>query len=452
MDAIEKRILEIIDQRAEDIIAFGDDIWYHAELGFQEFRTAEKVAEALRGLGLDPKTGLAITGVKAYLKPKAEGELNVCLMGEMDALPIPNHPDANPETGAAHACGHNAQITGVIGAAMALTDPEVRAALGGNVTFFGVPNEEMSTDMPYKKKLRDEGKLHFFGGKQQLIYERQMDDLDIVVGHHIMPGEFGSGNTTSSGIIEKDVKYIGRSAHTSGNPDLGIDAQMAAVLAMHNVDCQREGFKEGRWQRVHGNFVKVGTAHNVVADDVRLEFGVRGKTLADMKDAAWRVQRALEAAAIATGCGAEIETIAGYLPVVPLDEDSVTDVVFGLIDPTKKVKHWPKEEDGGTCDYGDVSSCVAPTYQLYTNGTEGNGHSPDYRIVDKTQYYINTAKMFALMAYELLKDNAKKAKEVVANNKPPMTIEEYIAFQDSCMTTDYIEMKPVPDYRKDEKK
>lgn len=50
-------------------------------------------------------------------------------MGEFDALPIPTHPYANPATGSAHCCGHHAQTTGVIGAAIALSDPEITAAL-----------------------------------------------------------------------------------------------------------------------------------------------------------------------------------------------------------------------------------------------------------------------------------------------------------------------------------
>ncbi len=446
MDAIEKRILEIIDERADEIIAFGEDIWYHAEVGFQEFRTAEKFADKMREFGMEPRTGLAITGVKSYLKPHEEGEVNVCLMGELDALPMPNHPDAWSETGAAHACGHNAQITGVMGAAMALSDPEVRKALGGNVTFFGVPCEEASAAGEVREKLLETGKLHFGSGKQELIYLREMDDLSIVVGHHIMPGQFASGNSTSSGFIQKDVRYIGKAGHTASEDARAFaDAQSAASIAFHNIDAQREFLKEGQWMRIHGRMTNVPSASNIFADDIRMEFTNRGKTLEDMKDCAYRVHRALKAAAIATGCGAEIITTPGYLPVIPLDDDTIADEVFGLIDPSIPVKHWPPEENGGTCDFGDVS-CIMPVYQLYTNGSEGDGHSIDYRVADKQMYYINTAKMFALMAYKLLKDNAAKAKDVIEKNKPLLTVEEYLKFQESCKEVEVIERTPVPDF------
>ena len=97
MDKIEQRICELIDQHREDIIAFGQDIWHHAEMGYKEFRTAAKFQEAIEGRCARVETGLAITGVKGYLKEKKEGELIVSVMGELDALPIPTHPDANSD-------------------------------------------------------------------------------------------------------------------------------------------------------------------------------------------------------------------------------------------------------------------------------------------------------------------------------------------------------------------
>ncbi len=150
MDKIEQKICEIIDGKKEEIMAFGRDIFCHAELGYKEVRTSGKFVEEMKKLGLDAETGLAITGVKSYLKPKGSTEgPTLAVIGEMDALPIPNHPDAWSETGASHCCGHNAQLTGVVGAAMALADPEVAAAMGGNLCFMAVPAEEF-VDMEYQ--------------------------------------------------------------------------------------------------------------------------------------------------------------------------------------------------------------------------------------------------------------------------------------------------------------
>ncbi|MDR2631357.1 MAG: hypothetical protein LBC60_10580, partial [Spirochaetaceae bacterium] len=106
MDVIEQKILQNIDKNRDAIIAFGRDIYTNAELGFKEFRSAGKFVDQLRSLNLPViESGLAITGVKGYLKPKTEGPA-LALIGELDALRIPAHRYVNPETQAAHCCGH----------------------------------------------------------------------------------------------------------------------------------------------------------------------------------------------------------------------------------------------------------------------------------------------------------------------------------------------------------
>ena len=126
MDKIEQKICDIIESKKDEIMAFGRDIFCHAELGYKEKRTSGRFVEEMEKLGMSPETGYAITGVKSYLKPKGTEGPTLAVIGEMDALPIPNHPDAWSETGASHCCGHNAQLAGVVGAAMALADPRSR--------------------------------------------------------------------------------------------------------------------------------------------------------------------------------------------------------------------------------------------------------------------------------------------------------------------------------------
>ena len=162
MDAVEAEIIRRIDENREVIIAFARDIYTHAELGFKEFRSAGKFAEHLRALNIPVlETGLALTGVKGYLKPKGPG-LSLALIGELDALRIPAHKYVNPETQAAHCCGHHAQLAGVVGAAFALTGADVAAALDGNVVFFAVPAEEYG-EIAFKNQLKEEGKIRYGG-------------------------------------------------------------------------------------------------------------------------------------------------------------------------------------------------------------------------------------------------------------------------------------------------
>ena len=135
-------IINIIDAHRDQIIDFAKDIYTHAELGYKEFRTAEKFANFMKDLGLPTKEHLAVTGVKAYLNEEEKTNVSLALIGELDALRIPEHKYANPETQGAHCCGHHAQLAGVIGAALALTNEDVKKELDGQVVFFAVPAEE----------------------------------------------------------------------------------------------------------------------------------------------------------------------------------------------------------------------------------------------------------------------------------------------------------------------
>ncbi|OUQ76042.1 hypothetical protein B5E43_12850, partial [Flavonifractor sp. An100] len=92
MDRIEEKILSILDANADRLQTLADDIFHHAEQGYHEYRTAKLVADFLKELGLQTREGLAITGVKAAIGA-GEGP-NVALIGELDGLACPTHPDA----------------------------------------------------------------------------------------------------------------------------------------------------------------------------------------------------------------------------------------------------------------------------------------------------------------------------------------------------------------------
>ncbi len=447
MDKIEQKICEIIESKKDEIIAFGRDIFCHAELGFKEKRTSGRFVEEMEKLGMKPETGYAITGVKSYLKPKdAEGP-TLAVIGEMDALPIPNHPDAWSETGASHCCGHNAQLTGVVGAAMALADPEVAAAMGGNLCFMAVPAEEY-VDVEFRTGLMKEGKIRYGGGKCELIRVGAFDDIDIAMGHHTFPGaDFGLYNGSSNGFVNKTVTFKGVSAHAAAAPHEGVDALNAATAAMVNIALQQESFRDEDTVRVHGFISDGGTAVNVIADHVTMEYSVRGKTAEAFKDASMKVDRSLKAAAMATGCGVTIETLPGYMPGVPNPHTEVLDSVLKDIMAEGKYTN-RKDMDAsfhvtGSDDFGDVATLM-PLVHFSTGGYVGSLHNPGIRVEDEYLAYVVTAKIFALTAYRLMKDGAAKAKENIADYKPNMTKEEYLAFMESMLTTEVVEPTPLP--------
>jgi len=142
-DQLKRAVCETIDRHADAIIDLGETILRHPETGFNEVRTAALVAQRMSAMGLAPRTGLAVTGVKGRLAGGAPGP-RLAFIGELDSLRTSEHPLADPVTGAAHSCGHNAQIAGMLGAAIGLTEAGIAPHLAGEIVFFAVPAENSS--------------------------------------------------------------------------------------------------------------------------------------------------------------------------------------------------------------------------------------------------------------------------------------------------------------------
>ena len=132
------------------VIAWRRDIHQHPELGNREFRTSKLVADHLRSLGLQVRTGIAHTGVVAILHGGKPGP-RIALRADMDALPVTEHNDlpfASKETalfrgetvGVMHACGHDSHTAMLMGVAQALAS--MKADLPGEVMFIFQPAEE----------------------------------------------------------------------------------------------------------------------------------------------------------------------------------------------------------------------------------------------------------------------------------------------------------------------
>ncbi len=440
MDEIEERILSTIDQKRETIIEFARDIFAHAELGYKEFRTSKKFADFLRSLSLDVQESLAITGVKGYLKGKQHG-ISLALIGELDALRIPAHPNANPETGAAHSCGHHAQLAGVIGAALALTDPQVAASLGGDVVFFAVPSEEYG-EIEFKNQLQADGKIRYGGGKSELIRVGAFDDIDLSLAHHSDQGGIHVGSGTSNGFVSKVVRYIGREAHAAAEPEKGINAVNAASLGLSGIAYQRETFRDEDSVRVHAIITKGGNLVNVIPNEVIIESLVRAKNTEAILDANKKTDRALIAGAQAIGAGIEITTMPGYLPRLPEPANPLVVQAAREAAPDKEVSEVnPALHGAGSTDVGDLQH-IMPVLTFNTGGVAGAPHSSQYHVTDEEEAYITTAKIFALSAYKLLKDGAGAAKKVVDDYKPKYTKEEYLNFMESLIQH---EKREIPD-------
>jgi len=420
---IKRKMLDEIDRRADEIIEYASAIWAYPELGFKEFKTAELTESKFKEMGWEYQSGIAVTGLKAYLGG-GEGP-KVALVGELDALHIPAHPEAHPATGNVHACGHHSQMAAMLGAAMGLE--AVKDHLDGEVVLLAVPAEEY-IEIDYRSHLKEEGVIQFFGGKQEFIRLGAVDDVDICIGSHSamdqeeLVGVGGSNN----GFIGKLVRYIGKEAHAGGAPHKGINALNAALLGLMGIHANRETFRDEDTIRVHPIITKGGEIVNNVPAEVTLESYVRGRTVEAIRDANAKVNQALRAGALAVGARVEINDYPGYMPYTrtPALEEVLEASVTQLVGE-KEVKH--RGHSTGSTDMGDFS-VVMPTTSIGMSGTQGAGHSREFKVVDPMKQYIVPAKAMAVTVVDLLYDGASSAKRVVESFKPLTTKKDYPGF------------------------
>ncbi|MCX3067964.1 MAG: amidohydrolase [Cetobacterium sp.] len=429
INEIKERVIKAIDENRELILKAGQAMYDNPEFGYKEFKGTEIVSNYFKNeLGLDVEEGIAYTGCRARANENAEGP-KVAILGELDAISCSDHLDSN-ELGAVHACGHHIQIAGMLGAATGLVKSGILSELGGKVDFMATPAEEF-VELGYRTQLRADGKIKYFGGKQEMIYNGTFDDVDMAVMFHAL--DLGDKKVltgpVSNGFIGKTVKFIGKEAHAGSAPHEGINALNAAMLGINNVHAQRETFKDSDRVRFHPIITKGGDIVNSVPADVRMEAYVRARTIEGMIDANKKVNRGLTAGAYAVGAEIEITEIPGYLPI--LKHDSMEDVLEGNLEYLGLKDDMIKGGDfTGSFDFGDVSH-IMPTLHPMFGGINGALHTRDFKTVDDEIAILMPAKALALTVVDLLFAQGKKAKEILDNFKPVMTKEEYLTFMES---------------------
>ncbi len=436
LESLKRQVCDEIESRRDAIVEIGESIMDAPELGFKEHQTADRVKGVFEEHGLSFDDELALTGVKAVLHGARSGP-TVALMGELDALQVPGHPRCDPQTGAAHACGHNAQIAGLMGAAMGLAQAGIADKLAGNVVFFAVPAEEY-VEIDFRLGLVKQGQTTFLTGKQELIQLGHFDDVDMAVMIHSTSPDVSDGRMglapSSNGFVAKNIRFLGKASHAGGFPERGINALNAAQLALSAINAQRETFRDQDCVRVHPIITKGGDLVNIVPAEVRMETYVRAKTPDAILDASQKVDRALRGAAVALGCRVEIETVPGNLP---LCNDSKLAEFFrqnaGELLGADGYRDYP--HGGGSTDAGDLSQLMPVLHPMMT-GASGAHHQTDWHITDFDAGYVAPAKTLAMMAIDLLADDAKNARDVLANHQPGMSKDEYLKRQSSVFRTE----------------
>jgi amidohydrolase len=306
------------DRRASEImpkvVAWRRDIHEHPELGNREARTAALVAEHLRKLGYEVKTGVAHTGVVGILKGGLPGPV-VALRADMDALPVTEQVDLpfaskdrteynGQQVGVMHACGHDGHTAILMGTAEILAG--MRERLPGTVTLIFQPAEEGAP----------EGEE---GGATMMIAEGVLDDPKPGAIFALHLAAFPAGviavrsGPTHAGEENLKIKVHGRQTHAA-LPWLGIDpvalaAQMVLALELipnRQVDPTLPNIVS--ISMIHG-----GVRSNILPDEVDMEGTVRYLDPAKKDELMQRIRRTVESIAASAGATAEV-AFSSYSP------------------------------------------------------------------------------------------------------------------------------------------
>lgn len=426
-----KELIAAVDKYKQLILDTERYIWKHPETGYKEYKTSGYMADAFRSLGYDLVMAEGITGFYTVLDTGKPGP-EVLILGELDAIICPEHKDADPQTGAVHACGHNAQCAALLGIAAALKEPGMLDKFCGKIRLCAVPAEEL-LEIEFRRELKRQGKIKYFGGKSEFLSRGYFDGVDIAFMVHTASSFYVEKG--SVGCLAKQIIYKGVSSHAGGAPWLGRNALYAATCGLNAVNAIRETFIESNVIKVHPIITNGGAMVNAIPETTTLESYVRGASFEAISDANHKVNRALCGAALSIGTNVEIIDTPGYAPLL---NDSnliqITEEATSLVNPEQKFTV-SKAMSSGSTDMGDLS-CIMPVVHPHCGGAAGRAHGNNYEIADPVTACLESAKLQLTMLLILLSDGAKRAKQVIEEFKPRFTSkEEYLSYADSLNTS-----------------
>lgn len=375
-------------------------IHQYPEISGREFKTSEFVAETLRKIGVDEVyEGFGrTTGVVGIIR--GNGDKTVALRADMDALPVKEEtgkPYASKVEGIMHACGHDAHVAMVLGAARLLV--KVKDRLKGNVKLIFQPCEERQ-DCRGAKRLIEAGVL-------------KNPDVNVIFGIHVNPElETGKVSTCPGPVLASSdvftVKVFGKGTHAS-KPHQGIDTVLIAsqvVNALHHIVSRRVDPLDPAVLTI--GMIKGGEAENIIPEVVELKGTVR--TLNEdirRKIPVW-IEDALKGITTAYGGKYELEYQEGTPPLVNDEKTALFAIEeIGKLLGREKFVYLKKPSMGGE-DFAEYLKFVPGVYFRLGTGNREKGtiyplHNPKFDI-DEDALPVGTA-VLAHLSFRWLEEN-----------------------------------------------
>lgn len=299
---LEETALSYLDANEDKLTELAKHIWEHPELGLQETRSSQLLADALEKAGFSVDVGVGQMPT-AFVASWGEGKPVIGILGEYDALPslsqkVSATREPIEEGAPGHGCGHNLLGVGSLGAALAVKEAMERDRIEGTIRYYGCPAEEILI------------------GKIFMARAGAFDDLDAAISWH---PSYANTVWSSSSLAMNSFKvdFHGIAAHAAAAPESGRSALKGVQLMDVGVNYLREHISEKA--RIHCVITDGGEAPNVVPPFARVWYYVRAPLRKQVEDIYSRMLDIAKGAALMSGTTFEVDFLTGAYDMLPND-------------------------------------------------------------------------------------------------------------------------------------
>jgi amidohydrolase len=325
-------VKELVQKHKEQIVGIRRELHQIPEPAYTEKKTSARVADHLKTAGLDVQTGIAKFGVVGLLRTERHGP-TLMIRADMDALPVTEQTGlsfSSTHAGAMHACGHDAHMAMVLGAALVLG--KMKESLKGNIKFIFQPAEEGP------------------GGAKPMIEEGVMENpiVDYAVGCHLWPGSPEGTIGVKAGPIMAamnrfDIRIIGSEGH-GAMPHLCVDALEVGTQVVNAL----QRIVSRHMNPLKPTVVSVGAFHagkafNIIPGEAELCGTTRTFDLEIWNTWEPRIRKILQGVCDSMGARFELKFDFGYPPTIndPFMADLVRRCAEEVVGPDKVLEPEP---------------------------------------------------------------------------------------------------------------
>jgi aminobenzoyl-glutamate utilization protein B len=292
-------IFKVVDRNSKAIALLGDNIYYFAELGMQEFETAKLMTQILEDAGFKVERGISDMPT-AFMATYGSGKPVVAVHTEYDTTPgnsqTPGVPEHKPlvEGAPGHAEGHNVNAAVMIGAAFAIKKAIDEHKLPGTVKIFGAPAEELLIPRPY------------------FVRDGYFKDVDVAFHTHIgeeLKTEYG---LRQYALVSAEFSFKGQSAHSASAPWAGRDALDAAELMSIGFDKLREHLEPTH--RSHRVISYGGDQPNVIPASAKIWWFFRETSIDKAQENFEKAKKVAQGAALMTNTESSVQVFSAIWP------------------------------------------------------------------------------------------------------------------------------------------